>query len=107
MLLSGDDLTRLEDKRIALLNRAAENTGVAAEFADEQLQAGVIRERDRLLLVLMNWDDESADRSVALPEGNFQLSDYWSGEELGIHTKAYRAKQMAPHSGRLIIAEPQ
>ena len=43
LALSGDDLTKISDERLAMLRKLVPPTGVAAEFEDDSLRVGVIK----------------------------------------------------------------
>ena len=59
----------------------------------------------RKMVSVFNWSDAPVDREFALP-GKSRLKDYWSDEDLGVHTGVFRIKSLPPHSARLIEVVP-
>jgi alpha-galactosidase len=105
MLLSGDDLTKLDPKRLALLRKLLPPTGTAAVFDDESLGVGRIRLKDKELVCLLNWEEQPRTFSFKLP-GPCRITDYWSGESLGHREGAVEIKDVPKHSARLLVCEP-
>ena len=105
MLLSGDDLTRITPRRAAMLKKLVPPSGVCARFSDERFSVGVTALGRRKMVSVFNWSDAPVDREFALP-GKSRLKDYWSDEDLGVHTGVFRIKSLSPHSARLIEVVP-
>lgn len=105
MLLSGDDLTHITPRRTAMLKKLLPPSGVCARFEDEAFTVGTTRLRKRQLVSVFNWSDQPVDRVIKL-SGKSRLTDYWSGEDLGLHSDEYRIEQMPAHSARLIEVRP-
>lgn len=105
MILSGDDLTRLSPTQITVLRTMASRPGVAATFGSHDLRAGKIVESDRTIYVLLNWSDQPVRQEIELSEP-CRVTDFWSGDDLGVQADRIVVDRMAPHSGRLLIAEP-
>jgi alpha-galactosidase len=103
MLLSGDDLPKLGDERVAVLRKMLPPTAQAARFADEQLTLGRTPLKNHELIYLFNWSDTPSERAVKLSRPT-KLRDYWTGEDLGIHTNEFQILALAPHTARLIEA---
>src|ERR1039457_225645 len=82
LVLSGDDLSTLPADRLAMLKKLLPPTGVAAEFADENLTVGTAKLKDRTLLCVFNWSDEAARIPVKVPRSGV-VSDLWSGQTYG------------------------
>src|ERR1017187_6900487 len=74
LVISGDDLSTLPADRLAMLKKLLPPTGVAAEFADENLTVGAVKLRDRTLLCVFNWSDEAAKIPVKLARSG-EVSD--------------------------------
>jgi alpha-galactosidase len=104
MVLSGDDLTKLSQERQAILRRLLPPAGIAAEFEDAELRVGRITLRDQLKVCLFNWNDAPATISFSIP-GSHQISDFWTGVDLGRHNNSFAVNDMSPHSARLLVCE--
>jgi alpha-galactosidase len=102
MVLSGDDLTKISPQRQEILRRLLPPTGVAAEFERETLQVGFIRRQDKFIVCLFNWDDAPATLSFSL-KGSYQITDYWSGADLGRHSGSFAVKDLPGRSARLLV----
>ena len=105
MLLSGDDLTKITPRRAAMLRKLVPPTGVCARFEDDRFEVGVTHLKDRQMMAAFNWSDQPVARILTLSTRS-HLTDYWTGEDLGIHSGAYRIEGVAPRSARLIVARP-
>ena len=101
MVLSGDDLTKIPPDRLAILQELLPPTGIPAEFQDDSLQTGFIKLRDRLMICVFNWADAAKTVSFQLPKSS-TIRDYWSRADLGRHSGIFEAKDMPPHSARLL-----
>lgn len=104
MILSGDDLTKISPERLTMLRKLQPPTGVAARFADDSFLVGSIRFPDREVFCLFNWENFPQNISFHLPRP-VNLTDFWSGENLGRHVGEFSVAQMAPHSARLFISK--
>jgi alpha-galactosidase len=82
MILSGDDLTRLDADRLDLLRKLLPPTGVAARFADAELGVGAAELADRRLVFLLNQDDAPRTRSFRF-DRPCRSRELWTGEDLG------------------------
>lgn len=105
MLLSGDDLTHMTPRRVAMLKKLVPPTGTCARFADDRFEIGVTSLRGKDMISVLNWSDQPVRRVIPLRRKS-RLTDYWTGEDLGIHTGEYRIEAMSPRSGRLIQVQP-
>jgi alpha-galactosidase len=101
MLLSGDDLTKISQQRLAMLKKLLPPTGVAAEFEDDSLRVGVVKLTNARIVILFNWDDKPQTISFRLPEPAV-VTDYWTGDALGRHVGTFRIQQMPARSARLL-----
>jgi len=101
MVLSGDDLTKISPQRQEILRRLLPPTGIAAEFEHEALQVGFIRQPDKLIICLFNWDDAPATVSFPLKEPS-RITDYWSGTDLGRHNGSFAFTDLPGRSARLL-----
>lgn len=102
MLLSGDDLTRINAERLAMLRRMQPPPGVAARFEDDRQRVGVIDFRKGRVVCLLNQEDAPQTVSFSLPRP-CQVSDFWSREALGRHEGEFTIKDLPPHSGRILV----
>jgi alpha-galactosidase len=102
MLLSGDDLTKINAEKLAMLRKLQPPTGTAARFADDSQRVGIINLPDRKVICLLNREDAPQSVSFRLPRA-CQLTDFWSGESLGRHVGEFTVKEMPPHSGRILV----
>src|SRR5260370_36005463 len=101
MVLSGDDLTKISPERQRILRLLLPPVGIAAEFENEALQVGFIKLPDKEMVCLFNWDDAPATLSFPI-RGSKRITDYWSNADLGRYTSSFTAKDMPPHSARLL-----
>ena len=104
LLLSGDDLTKINAEKLAMLRKLQPPTGVAARFSDESLRVGTIKFPGSQAVCLFNWDDAPRSVSFRLPRAS-HVSDFWSGEDLGRHEGELMTTEMAPHSSSLLICQ--
>jgi alpha-galactosidase len=100
MLQSGDDLTKINAQKSAVLRKLQPPTGVAARFSDESLRVGTIKFLGSQAVCLFNW----RTISFRLPRAS-HVSDFWTGEDLGRHEGEFTTKEMAPHSARLLVCK--
>jgi alpha-galactosidase len=101
MLLSGDDLTTIPEKRLAMLKRLLPPTGVAAEFDDGNLRIGTVKLPGKQMFCCFNW----ADTPVTLTKRLYRAvraTDFWTGESLGRMENRLILENMPPHSARLL-----
>jgi len=105
MVLSGDDLTKISSARLAMLKGLIPPTGVAAEFKSNSMEVGFIRLADRLVVCLFNWNDAPQNLSFELPAAA-EITDYWTGEDLGRYQGSFTIQNMPPHSARLLACRP-
>jgi alpha-galactosidase len=104
MLLSGDDLTQLSPKRLAMLQKMLPATGICARFADENFTVGEIKLRGKTHWALFNGEDSPATRLIPLAKPA-HLTDVWSDGDLGVHSGNY-AVELPARSARLIESSP-
>ena len=58
MILSGDDLTKINEQKLAMLRKLQSPTGVAARFDDDSFRVGRIDlPKRRQVVSLLNWED--------------------------------------------------
>ncbi|GHO85859.1 glycoside hydrolase family 36 protein [Dictyobacter formicarum] len=103
MVLSGDRVENLSDEQWNMLGQLLPPTGRPARFDDLSQCIGRTQVNGELRLYLFNWDDDPRDLQVPL-SSSWQLTDIWSGADLGLHDGEITLKQMPPHSARLLSA---
>ena len=102
MVLSGDDLTKISPEKLAMLRKLQPPTGVAARFSDAALGVGTIKLPDHQVVCLLNWNQARQTLSFRLPQAS-QVTDFWTGADLGRHESEFTVKEMPPHSARLLV----
>jgi alpha-galactosidase len=101
MLLSGDDLTKINAEKLLMLRKLQPPTGAAARFEDDRQRVGIINLKDRRVVCLLNREDAPQTISLRLPRA-CRITDFWTGEALGRHVGEFTVKEMPPHSGRIL-----
>ncbi len=103
MILSGDDLTKISEKKLALLRKLQPPTGVAARFEDDSFRVGRIDLPKRQVISVLNWDDVPQNMSLRL-KCRTRITDLWSDTPVGVHADELTVEVPA-RSGRLLICE--
>ena len=104
MLLSGDDLTKISEQKLAMLRHLQPPTGVAARFDDDSLRVGRIDLlTTREVIVLLNWDDTPQKISVSLKRPS-TITDFWTGFPHPQRGDGLTV-EMPARSGRLLICD--
>ncbi len=100
LILSGDDLTKIGDQKLAMLRKLQPPTGIAARFEDDGFRVGRIDLSPRRQVVaLFNWDDTPQTLSFRLG-AHTRITDFWNGTHV-----AEPAIELPPHSARLLICD--
>src|SRR6185436_5662671 len=103
MVLSGDDLTKISNEKLAMLRKLQPPTGVAARFDDDSLRVGRMKTSGGGEVVcVFNWEEAAQRISFRLSRPS-NVSDFWSEEKLGRHAGEFVIDQMPPHSARLLV----
>jgi alpha-galactosidase len=102
MLLSGDDLSKVDPATLDLLHKLQPPTGVAARFADDALEVGTVERRDARLVFLLNWSDGPKALSFALDRPR-RVRELWSGEDLGAHPAGPLSLTLPARAGRVLV----
>src|SRR5262249_9923497 len=102
MLLSGDDLTRLEARELALLRQLLPPRGVPARFEDESRHVGRVELPDRVVYCLLNPGDEPRTLSFRLSRPH-QVRELWTGQDYGRAEGEFLARLPA-RAGRVYVA---
>lgn len=104
MILSGDDLTKISARKLAMLRKLQPPTGVAARFDDNSFRIGRIDlSSKRQVVSVLNWDDTAQTTAVRLPRRG-RITDFWTDESLGTHTDRF-VIDMPARTGRLLICD--
>ncbi|HET8782167.1 MAG TPA: glycoside hydrolase family 36 protein [Pyrinomonadaceae bacterium] len=104
MILSGDDLTKIGEQKLAMLRKLQPPTGVAARFDDDSFRVGRIDlSRRRQVVSLLNWQDAAQRISFRLARRS-QVTDFWSDKSLGTQDGEFGI-DMPARSGRLLICD--
>jgi alpha-galactosidase len=104
MLLSGDDLTKMSEEKLAMLRKMQPPAGVAARFSDSSLRVGTTTLANKSVVSVLNTEDRPQTISFQLPHRS-KVIDFWSEERLGLYEGEFTVKGMPPHSGRLLICD--
>jgi len=105
MVLSGDNLTRLDPKRLAMLAKLAPSHGVAAAFADNSYRVGEIPGDKTWMVCAFNWGEEPQTVKFTVSEP-CTMKDFWTEEDLGRCDASYEIKDMPRHSAKVIACTP-
>lgn len=105
LVLSGDKIEDLAEPQLAMLRKLIPPTGRSATFPDMRYETGVTDAGDRQYLYAFNWGNDPVTRTLDLKQRS-ELTDFWTGEKLGVHQGEYRIKDLPGQSARLIVATP-
>jgi alpha-galactosidase len=103
MLLSGDDLTKINAEKLTMLRKLLPPSGQAMAF-DAAFQVGRVTLGRREVYAVLNWTNEPRDIYVTLPR-RCRITDFWSDVALGTHSVVFKISDMPARSGRLLICE--
>jgi alpha-galactosidase len=101
MLLSGDDLSKVDPATLDLLRKLQPPTGVAARF-DDALEVGTIERPDERLVFLLNWSDAPKGLSFSLDRPR-RVRELWSGEDLGARAAGPVSLTLPARGGRVLV----
>ena len=102
MILSGDDLSKVDGTTLERLRKLLPPTGVAARFDDSSLRVGSAGRGGKREVILLNWEDVARTVSVPLPRAA-RVRELWSGEDLGIRAAGDVELTLPPRSGRVLL----
>ena len=106
MVLSGDLISEMREESIRCLEKLIPSTGVAARFPDNRFETGWVELAGKKLLCLFNWEEEARTFQVPLPEGTFEVSDFWTDAPMGSASSTLTIP-MEPHGGRVLVLVPK
>jgi alpha-galactosidase len=104
MLLSGDDLTKIDSAKLEMLRKLQPPTGVAAGFQDDSYQVGRIQLGQKEIVCVLNWTQSPQSISFELPRRS-EITDFWNDTSLGKSSGTFLLKDMPARSGRILICE--
>jgi alpha-galactosidase len=104
MLLSGDDLTKIDAAKLEILRKLQPPTGVAARFEDNSFRVGKVQFAKKEIICLLNWADRLQTLSVTLRRPG-QVRELWSGAALRTDGRTLILKDVPARSGRVLICE--
>ncbi len=104
MLLSGDDLTKIDSAKLEMLRRLQPPTGVSARFEDDSFQVGYIPLGQKQIVCVLNWTQSLRSISFELPRRS-RITDFWNNTSLGKHAGTFVLKDMPARSGRILVCE--
>lgn len=102
MLLSGDDLTKMSEAKLAILRKLQPPSGVAARFEDDSFRVGRIQLRGREVVSVLNWGTAPQNVTIRLKRRS-RITEFWTDAELGTHSGTFEIKDMPARSGRLFL----
>jgi alpha-galactosidase len=102
MLLSGDDLTKINSDRLAMLRKLQPPIGKAASFDDDSFRVGRIRHGTQEIVCVLNFGDTPQTVSFKLSRP-VRITDYWSGGSMGLQQGVFTIKDMPRRSARLLV----
>ncbi|HSL22425.1 MAG TPA: glycoside hydrolase family 36 protein [Vicinamibacterales bacterium] len=105
MILSGDDLSAIDPKRLEMLRKLQPPPGAAARFEDDSFRSGTVVLPDRRGVCLLNWDDAPQSIAFSLPQP-FRVQETWTGEDLGVLGAGRTSMKLPARSGRLLVCRP-
>jgi alpha-galactosidase len=100
-IISSDDIGKLSEEEIKILERFLPPTGKAARFLDESFQVGTVDLENQRIVFLFNWED-NPDRLNFRLERPSRIVDFWTEEDLGIHEESFEI-EVAPHGARQLV----
>lgn len=101
MLLAGDDLRTYGDREKARLEVLYPPTGQAMRFGNERFDVGRLQVAGAEMVAVLNWEDVPRDFTVPI-SGRAQVTELWSGQDLGVHEGSVTMSGVPPHAGRLL-----
>ncbi len=106
MLLSGDDLTAIDERQLDMLLKLATPFENAALFTDSDLKVGTIKSRGSEFLCLFNWNDEPEAIEFRL-ERDCELEDFWTEESIGRFVAGANRLNLLARSAMLLEIIPR
>jgi alpha-galactosidase len=109
MILSGDAVADYSPAQWNILHRALARPPVAARFADDHLEVGVIDEPTRRVVVLLNWDDTPVTRRIPVADRfadtPVRITDFWTDHVVSAEVRNHTELTLPPGGGRVLVLE--
>ena len=105
MILSGDDLSKVERPTLDQMRKLLPPTGRAARFKDAGLAVGTVDHDGGRVVCLLNWEDAPRTLSFSLARPH-RVRELWSGEDLGHRSAGDVSLILPPRSGRVLVCTP-
>jgi len=100
MVLSGDDLTGIEEYRLEMLRKLLPPSGLTARFEDDSMRVGIVEHPNFQMVCLLNWDDVPQTIRFRLT-GLSDITDYWTDEKFGKRDGWFSVTDISPHTAML------
>lgn len=101
MVLSGDELAKIQPDRMRVLKKLLTPTGKAMQFDSSDFAVGTVKTGDKTSEVaLFNWDDQPIERSFTTSVGS-SITDFWTGESTVATTKLQK-RTIPAHTALLL-----
>lgn len=105
MVLSGDDIPNMRPESVMTLRKLLPSVNKAAVFEDMTFTVGYTRLQDRVMISVLNWEDEPRNIHIGL-DGAFRIASLWTEKPLGVHEGYLELIAVPPHSGEVYICVP-
>jgi len=102
MLLSGDDLTKISSDRLEMLRKLQPPTATAARFDDDSLRVGRVNLGEHEIVCVFNFQEAPQTLSFKLNRKS-TVTDFWSGQSLGVHSGVFEVNDMPKRFARILI----
>jgi len=101
LVLSGDDVPKLNMAQIGTIKKLLPPSGVAAQFTDGAFSVGTAVVKGQTRVFLLNWTDKPVTRTFSM-KNMAELTDFWSGEKLGVKSGDVQL-ELPPRSARVLV----
>ena len=104
MVLSGDDVSALNDDNTALLKRLLPPTNVACQFEDTSFTVGRAKmDEEKEIIYLFNFDSFKKEISVKINDKS-EIFDLFDAKSLGTYEGTIKV-QLNPHGAKVLISK--
>ena len=101
-VLSGDRAANLTPFKLEILKKLLKPTGKGASFPNTKFEVGITDMGNKQYYYFFNWGDSAVNNLTIQLTKQSTLTDFWTGEKLGVFAGKYTVKELGPHSARLI-----
>ncbi|MBM7565893.1 glycoside hydrolase family 36 protein [Paenibacillus sacheonensis] len=105
MVLSGDSIPNMLPESVEIIRKLLPPVNKAAIFEDTMFSVGYTQVQDRVLVSVLNWEDEPRDFRVRL-DGAYRVTSLWTDDLLGTHVGSLELTSVPPHSGSVYVCVP-